>query len=70
MKSRLMQQTQKILLHVTLPFIAGTGDSSYIACILNSDFVKIGITVKWNNTVTVSWIIFLKAHHLLFRQSW
>jgi len=41
-----MQLTQKILLHVTLPFIAGTGEGSYIAYILNSDFVKIGNYVK------------------------
>ena len=43
-----MQHTQKILLYVTLPlpFIAGTGEGSYNASILNSDFVKLGITVK------------------------
>ena len=32
----------KILLYIALPFIAQTGEGSYTASIINSDFVKIG----------------------------
>ena len=66
MKSPLMQLTQKILLHVTLPFIAGTGEGSCIAYILDSDFVKIWNYGKMKIDSSIFLTKFFEKHTTLY----